>query len=263
MTMLFAINIGHTNAATDLTDFSYHDDLVPSLELSWEMKTFSVIEYACPEDFIWEINAGENMTQGDIFKIKFIDDPDNVTLTHFDDLFTTTHPWAEFRLNSDYLGDDASEIYFSEITPNIQHFPIVFVYPEEVLSNGTVMNTFDYLYEHLSPYEFDIGGASYKLINNADVFAIETKVKVKIQLFFGTVDINEQATVIYNKQLGVLSSYELHFTMKGSGDDASADIFLEITDESLRVKVNFEWVAGIYVLFIAGVVILRRRKRTR
>ena len=91
MTILFAINFGHTNAATDLTDFSYHDDLVPPLELSWEMKTFSC-DYEDPEDFVWEINDVINMTQGDIFKIKFIDDPDNVTLTHFDDLFTTTHP---------------------------------------------------------------------------------------------------------------------------------------------------------------------------
>ncbi len=228
------------------------------------MKTFFVTGYGSPEDFFWEINSGTNMTQGDIFKIKFLEDPDSLNLTNYEDLFTTTETWAEFRLNSDLLGNDASLIDFNAIKPNIQYFPITFIYPETILANGSVTSTFDYLYEVYSQYELSVGGAKYKVTNTDEVFSISTEVHVKFSGFFGgTYEIDEEATVTYNKEWGVLSSYELKFRLKSSGETDQAEILLEITDENILVSVPFGWIAGIPVLITFGVITLQRKKRNK
>ncbi len=225
------------------------------------MKTFYVSGYGAPEDFIWEINSGTNMTQGDIFKIKFLEDPDNLVLANYEDLFTTTETWAEFRLNSDLLGDDASLINFNAIKPNIAYFPVRFIYPQTILANGSVTSTFDYLYEVYLPYEMSIPGAKYQITNNDDIFSINTEVHVKYSGFFGgNTEIDEEATVTYNKEWGVLSSYELKFRLKSDADVDEAEILLEVTDENILVAAPFGWIAGIPVLITFGVITLRRKK---
>jgi len=233
------------------------------------MKTFYVTGYSSPEDFVWEINSGTNMTQGDIFKIKFLEDPDNLTIANYEDLFTTNKTWAEFRLNSDLLGDDASQINFDAIKPNINYFPIKFIYPQTILANGTVTSTFDYLYEVYSQHEVSIPQAKYKVTNTDEVFSITTELHVTfIALSGGHAEIDEEATVTYNKEWGVLSSYELKFRLKSGRDVASLDvdkakILLEITDENILVDVSFGWIAGIPVLITFGVITLRRKKRNK
>ncbi len=228
------------------------------------MKTFYVTGYGSPEDFIWEINSGTNMTQGDIFKIKFLKDPDNLTITNYEDLFTTTETWAEFRLNSDLLGNNASLIDFNAIKPNIDYFPIKFIYPQTILANGTVTSTFEYLYEVYLPYEMSIPQAKYKVTNNDEIFSITTEVHVKFSGFFGgNIEIDEEATVTYNKEWGVLSSYELKFRLKSDGDVDEAEILLEITDEDILVAAPFGWIAGIPVLITFGVITLQRKKRNK
>ncbi len=247
-----------------MTDFTYSDNLVPPLELSWEMKKCSVTDYACPEDFIWEINPSTNMSQGDIFKIKFTDDPDNVTLAHYDDLYTTTHPWGEFRLNTVLLTADASEISWNMIQPNVDFdvFPVRFIFPEMVLANGTVMTTFDYLYTDLQQNEMSIPQAKYKITNKGDEFTIQTEVHVKLSGFFPgeTYKVDQVTTVTYNKAWGVLSSYELDFKLDEGEEIAKAELLLEITNEDILIA-PFEWIGGIAVLIIAGVINLYRKKR--
>ncbi|MCE7747892.1 MAG: hypothetical protein GPJ51_05805 [Candidatus Heimdallarchaeota archaeon] len=228
------------------------------------MKTFFVTGYGSPEDFIWEINAGTNMTAGDIFKIKFLEDPDNLALVNYEDLFTTNETWAEFRLNSDLLGNDASLIDFNAIQPNIDLFPIQFIYPQTILANGSETNTFEYLYEVYSQYEMSTPQAKYKVTNTDEVFSIATEVHVSFSgLFGGNIDIDEEATVTYNKEWGVLSSYELKFRLKSNGYVDSAEILLEITDEDILVAAPFGWIAGITVLITFGVITLQRKKRNK
>ncbi len=252
--------------AIGIDDFKYNDNLVAPFELSWEMKTFYDTGYDSPEDFIWEINSATNMTQGDIFKIKFLEDPDNLTIGDYEDLFTTNETWAEFRLNSDLLGDDASQINFNAIKPNIDYFPIKFIYPQTILANGTVTSTFDHLYEVYSQYEVSIPQAKYKITNNDEVFSITTELHVTfIALSGGNVEIDEEATVTYNKEWGVLSSYELKFRLKSryvaSRDVDKAEILIEITDENILVSAPFEWIAGISVLIMAGFIVIRRKRK--
>ncbi|MCE7738135.1 MAG: hypothetical protein KAU62_04355 [Candidatus Heimdallarchaeota archaeon] len=228
------------------------------------MKTFFVTGYGSPEEFIWEINSGTNMTQGDIFKIKFLVDPDNLNISNYEDLYTTTETWAEFRLNTDLLGDDASQIDFNAIQPNIGYFPINFIYPKTILANGSVTSTFDYLYEVYHQYEGSIPQAKYEITNNEEVFSINTELHVKYSGFFGgNIEIDEEARVTYNKEWGVLSSYELKFRLKSSGETDEAEILLEITDENILVSVPFGWIAGIPVLITFGVITLRRKKRNK
>jgi len=237
---------------------------VAPFELSWEMKTFYVTGYGSPEDFVWEINSGTNMTQGDIFKIKFLEDPDNLALANYEELFTTSETWAEFRLNSDLLGDDASQITFDAMKPNIDYFPVNFIYPQTILANGSVTSTFDYLYEVYHQYEGSVSGAKYQITNTDYIFSITMEVHVKYSGFFGgNIEIDEEATVTYNKEWGVLSSYELKFRLKSDADIDEAEILLEITDENILVAAPFGWIAGIPVLITFGVITLRRKKRNK
>ncbi|OLS29531.1 MAG: hypothetical protein HeimAB125_22160 [Candidatus Heimdallarchaeota archaeon AB_125] len=244
-----------------LEDFTYNENLIAPLELSWEMKECSVVGYDSPEDFMWQMTAETDMVQDDIFKIKFLEDPDNLLLADYEELYWSMEPWAEFYLNSVLLGNDSGIIFFDLLAPMIENFPVKFIYPQTVQIDGNETSTFDYLYEDLKQFEGSFSGAKYKLTNDDVAFSITSDLHRKFTLFYASVVIDKEATVIYNKEWGILSSYEIHYKAKYDDHTETADILLEITDENLRVEVAYEWIAGISVLFIAGVVILRRKKR--
>ncbi|MCE7747890.1 MAG: hypothetical protein GPJ51_05795 [Candidatus Heimdallarchaeota archaeon] len=226
------------------------------------MKECSVIGYPLPEDFIWQIISGTNMVQDDIFKIKFLKDPNNLSLSNYEELYWSVEPWAEFYLNSELLGNDSCMIFFDLLPPKIQNFPVKFIYPQTVQVDGSETSTFDHLYEDLKQYEQSISGAKYELSNDEDSFSITSTIHKKFTLFSVSVVIDEDATVIYNKEWGVLSSYELHYKAKYEDRTETADILLEITDEDIRVEIApFKWIAGIPVLLIAGVIVISRKRK--
>ena len=245
--------------ANNVEDFTYNNNLEAPLELSWVMTTFYIV-YDTPEDFIWEITSEINVTQGDIFKIKFLEDPDNLALANYEDLYTTNGTWGEFYLNSVLLGDDASLIDFNDIGPYLDYFPVKFIYPQTVQVGGAEINTFDYLYDDLKQHEFSMFGMKYKLTNRAKLFSIEATIHFKIIVGAEETEINQEAKVIYNKEWGVLSSYELSLTSVSGSDVEEVEILLEITDEDIKVT-PFRWIAGIPVLLIAGVIVIRRKRK--
>lgn len=194
--------------------------------------------------------------------IKLTENPNNVAIFHFDDLFTTSLPWAEFRLNSDLLGNNASMINFDKIHLDMEGFPITFIYPKTVIANGTEMSVFDYLYEDLKQHEISTKEFKYKVTNDEDLFAIQIEIHIAYESFFGgRIEIDEEATITYNKEWGVLSMYELDFRTETFSGVEKAEILLEITDEDLKVEVAYGWFTSISVLIIAGLVILRKRKK--
>lgn len=261
--ILVSINYGQNFViANNVEDFTYNNNLKAPLELSWVMTTFYIV-YDTPEDWIWEITSEINVTQGDIFKIKFLEDLDNLALDNYDDLYTTTETWAEFYLNSVLLGDDASLIGFNDIDVFLDYFPVKFIYPRTVQVGGAEISTFDYLYDELKEYEFSLFGMKYKLTNTAKLFSIEAKYHLIITVGGEESDITQEVKVIYNKEWGVLSSYELKFRLKSDADIDEAEILLEITDENILVAAPFGWIAGIPVLITFGVITLRRKKRNK
>ena len=245
--------------ANNVEDFTYNNNLEAPLELSWVMTTFYII-YDTPEDFIWEITSEINVTQGDIFKIKFLEDLDNLTLANYEDLYTTNETWGEFYLNSVLLGDDASLIGFNELDPFLDYFPVKFIYPQTVQVGGAKISTFDYLYDDLKQYEYSMMGMKYKLTNRVKLFSIESTIQFIIIVGSEETSINQEAKVIYNKEWGVLSSYELHLTSVSGSVVEEVEILLEITDEDIKVT-PFGWIAGIPVLLIAGVIVIRRKRK--
>ncbi|MCE7738134.1 MAG: hypothetical protein KAU62_04360 [Candidatus Heimdallarchaeota archaeon] len=258
--ILVSINYGQNFViANNVEDFTYNNNLEAPLELSWVMTTFYLV-YDTPEDYIWQITSEINVTQGDIFKIKFLVDPDNLNISNYDDLYTTTETWAEFYLNSVLLGDDASLIAFNDINPYLDYFPVKFIYPQTVQVGGAEISTFDYLYDDLKQYEFSMMGMKYKLTNKAKLFSIEAKIHLIVMVGLEETDITQDSKVIYNKEWGVLSSYELHLTRITDSVVEEVEILLEITDEDIKVA-PFGWIAGISVLLIAGVIVIRRKRK--
>ncbi len=245
--------------ANNVEDFTYNNNLEAPLELSWIMTTFYV-DYDTPEDFIWEITSEINMTVGDIFKIKFLEDLDNLAIANYEDLYTTNETWGEFYLNSVLLGDDASLIDFNDIGPFLDYFPVKLIYPQTVQVGGAEISTFDYLYDDLKQHEFSMFGMKYKLTNRAKLFSIEATIHFKIIVGAEETEINQEAKVIYNKEWGVLSSFELYLTSVSGSEVEEVEILLEITDEDIKVT-PFGWIAGILVLLIAGVIVIRRKRK--
>ena len=265
ITILVSINNGYNFAnANVIEDFTYNENLVAPYELSWVMTTFYITDDPFLEDFIWEITPAINMTQGDIFKINFLEDPDNLVLSDYEELFTTNDTWAEFYLNSDLLGDDASLIGFNKTETNlVLNFPVKFIYPQTVQVGGAEISTFDLLYDDLSQYEFSTSWGKYKVSNGADAFSVE----LKAHMTFGgppsvKTEIDEEAKVTYNKEWGVLSTYELYMRIKKGADVQEVEILLEITDEDIKIA-PFGWIASIPVLITFGVITLRRKKRNK
>ncbi len=258
--ILVSINYGQNFViANNVEDFTYNNNLEAPLELSWVMTTFYIV-YDTPEDWIWEITSEINVTQGDIFKIKFLEDLDNLALANYEDLYTTTETWAEFYLNSDLLGDDASLIGFNDIDVFQENLPVKFIYPQTVQVGGSEISTFDYLYDELKEFEFSLLGMKYKLTNKAKLFSIEASFHLIITVGDEESDITQEVKVIYNKEWGVLSSYELYLSRTTNSDVEKVEILLEITDEDIKVT-PFGWIAGIPVLIAFGVITLRRKKR--
>ncbi len=260
ITILVSINNGYNFAVANvIEDFTYNDNLVAPYELSWVMTTFYVTDDSFLEDFIWEITPAVNMTQGDIFKIEFLEDPDNLVLSDYGELFTTNDTWAEFYLNSDLLGDDASLIGFNITETSLSTiFPVKFIYPQTVQVGGAEISTFDLLYDDLSQNEFSSSWGKYKVSNGADAFSVE----IKVHMSYGEIETDEEAKVTYNKEWGVLSTYELYLRAKNIAGVQEVEILLEITDEDIKIA-PFGWIAGIPVLITLGVITLRRKKRNK
>ena len=164
-------------------------------------------------------------------------------------------------MNTDNLGTDASAINFADLQPPIDEFPVRLIYPLTLQIGGSEIGMFDYLYDQLKPNEGSVAGAKYKLTNNAEAFAVELSANIKINLGFGTIKTEIESRVIYNKQWGILSSYYHHLKIDYGTEVNEIELLFEITDDTLKVEVAYEWVSGLFVLFIAGVVFLRRKKR--
>ena len=256
--IIIFLSIGICNRsvlANSIEDFTFSDHLVPSQELSWTLTTLKIISWDDPEDYTWELTTTDNLTEGDIFKVILLEDLDNLNLTSYEELFITTETWGNFYVNTKSLGDSANLLDFDDLQPPITEFPVKLIYPVTIQIGGETINTFDNLYDELKIFET----SGYKLTNNNDAFGIEIKAKGRVNYGFGWHDYSIKGHVIYNKEWGILSSYYLY----QAWDNEEIEMLLEVTEEDLRVELNYEWFMTIPVLIIVGLVMVRKKRKIR
>jgi hypothetical protein len=78
--------------------------------------------------------------------------------------------------------------------------------------------------------------------------------------FLISMSVKMNLQIVYNKEWGVLSKYDLTESVKFGGETVKIRILYEINNQDIKVA-PFSWVVGIFAIFVTGVIFLRRRKK--
>ena len=258
---IFSFSIINQNIvrAVTIEGYTFSNNLVTDVELSWKLTKYEVSPEEAGDDYPFLIKAGKEMLEGDIFKIKMLKDLNDVSLGSFFDLYDTEVQWGEYYLNDVSLGKNASEIYWYGPDTSIGSLMTAPILPVTIeLSTGTE-NYFDYITESFAALaENETEGIEIK--NSASTFSMKLEMHATISLF-GSFKIDYELEVVYNKEWGVLAKYDLYEKVSSEGETSEVKILYE--SETADIQVPYNWAFGFIALFVTGIVILNKRKRKR
>lgn len=254
----FSISSNIIVNAAAIVDFTYSDKMIAGVELSWILSKFEETPEGEFEEAYIPLTAGANMSEGDIFKIVLLQDLDDLNLDDMDELYYTTQEWGEFFLNDVSLGKDATDLYWYAFYGTSGFLMSSHIVPTIVQLTTGSKNYFDYLEEDFEALaENETEGITIK--NTADAFIMKYKFHASISFLFSmTVDMSLE--IVYNKEWGVLAKYDLTESVKFGGETSKIRMLYEINNEEIKVA-PFSWTFGIAAVFVAALVIIRRRKK--
>ncbi|NPD88379.1 MAG: hypothetical protein HGN29_06630 [Asgard group archaeon] len=257
--MIFVLSINYQIRlkAVTIDDFSYSNKLTIGTELSWKLTTFSVEPEESKEEYRFVIKEGQNMIEGDIFKVKILQNLNNLNLDNSRSLYSTDLQWGEFFLNSASLGKNPSEINWYGPAIEIGMIINVPIIPTTLQLSTGEKNYFDYLEEYFEALsEEESEGFSVK--NAANSFSMKLKMKGDFSIF-ANVQFESELETTYNKEWGVLSRYELNEKITKAEETIQAKIVYEI--ENSEIQVPYSWIYSFVAIFIAGIAVLSKRKK--
>lgn len=242
-------------ANDEYTDFYFSDNIVPGEELIWNVAKFDK-----EPDVDWTIKSGYLIEEGDILKFEITVDPDYLILTSIEELQFTSQEWADFYLNSDYLGNDSSALNFY-----VQPFESEFVFwyyllPVELDFPTGIVNTFDYLYDMSEPLEYDNSSGSYEVELTSDLFNLNWEYHFEGDLFFlGHVKTDRIFEISYNLEWGNLDRLKIYESVNIQGEKEVFELVLLNSRSTQKVSLN--WYTGFIALFIIGIAVIYIRRR--
>jgi hypothetical protein len=244
--------------AATIEGFTYSDKLVAGVELAWTLKEFEATSEEGLEDAYIPLTATKNMSKGDVFKIVLSQNLNDLSLLSMGELYYTTQPWGEFFLNGVSLGTNAAALIWTTFYGTSGFLMSSHIIPVTVeLATGN-MSYFDYLEDDfLGLSEEESEGITIK--NTADAFIMKYNFRASIT-FLITMSVKMNLEIVYNKEWGVLSKYDLTESVKFGGESAKIRMLYEINNEEIKVA-PFSWIVGFISIFVTGAVILRRRKK--
>lgn len=257
--LIFVLSINYQIRlkAVTIDDFSYSNKLTIGTELSWKLTTFSVEPEESKEEYRFVIKEGQNMIEGDIFKVKILQNLNNLNLDNSRSLYSTDLQWGEFFLNSASLGKNPSEINWYGPAIEIGMIINVPIIPTTLQLSTGEKNYFDYLEEYFEALsEEESEGFSVK--NAANSFSMKLKMKGDFSIF-ANVQFESELETTYNKEWGVLSRYELNEKITKAEETIQAKIVYEI--ENSEIQVPYSWIYSFVAIFIAGIAVLSKRKK--
>ncbi|NHJ48178.1 MAG: hypothetical protein FK733_10365 [Asgard group archaeon] len=240
----------------DYTDFYYSDHIIPDEELIWNVAKFDV-----EDDVNWTIKPGYDIKEGDVLKFVITVDPDELTLSDNLDLHFTDQEWAEFYLNDDYLGNDASELNFFIIPFTSSYWLWAYLLPTELEFATGNQSTFEYLYDESEPMEFKNDSGLFDVTLTDDLFTMQWELHASGVLIFvgGTYKLDQVLEISYNIEWGYLDRIKIYEMYKYSGEKEVAEIVLLNSRSTQRVPIK--WTVGFYALLILGAIAVYRRRR--
>ena len=279
--MLFLLSfslftVSTTQAMDEPDEWFFSDDLVPGRELSWKLE-----KYEDSENGELGLTYDDQMQEGDIFKVKFLLDPDSLGLDNPLDLFTINETWGEFYINDNMITTNASEIllfqysvmdYMSMMSRMSMMF-IVLLMPVSVTYGNNTENFFELLAddEYLTDYSTSTNGmsSSYSSTLNKDLFAY--KLESHIDYSEGDMTVKSDTTyeISYHIYLGILYKLQMDMSMVASGIPYSEDISEEMhivfksteTASGEGITIPFNWFYGVIGFLLIGLIasVIRRK----
>ena len=244
--------------AATIEGFSYSNKLVIGTELSWRLKEFSIKPEESVGDYSFVLKEGHNMTEGDVFKVKLLQNINSLTLNNFSSLYMTESQWGEFFLNDVSLGKNPAALNWYGPALDLGMLINVPIIPTTLQLSTGEKNYFDYMEEMFEAMPED-ESEGFSVKNGANSFTMRFKLKGTTGGIFGSMSFESDFETVYNKEWGVLSRYELYDKISVSGETVEAKIVYEI--ENSEIQVPFNWMYSFIAIFITGAIVLVKRKK--
>ncbi len=225
----------------------FSDRIIPGTLITWELTTFETTGSGAED---WNIIADHPFNEGDLFKINVTVDPDDLGLTHPEDIFTTNETWCDFYLNNDYLTDTITDIDWRDWNQN-EALYIAYILPTTITLASGEVNIFDYFYDYYS--ELDFSDGTLKVKKTDEIFSIEQQIHITGGGIFVGADYDYTFKITYNIEWGVAVLFDL--TIDSSLESTKIKLETGIDE----IKVPFEWFYGMLAFLILGFVMIKRK----
>ncbi|MHA1186980.1 MAG: hypothetical protein ACTSSK_08935 [Candidatus Heimdallarchaeota archaeon] len=257
---VFTFSFSNSNSLVEIStinDFYYSDNIVPDETLTWNVAKFKIENRGDP----WTVKTGMTIVEGDALKIKITKDPNDLTISNYTELFTTSETWAEFYLNNQLLGDDASQLNLTTNLASNQYVDWTLLLPTILFVDSSNVSTFQHYFDVNQPRVFDDSSKSFELTLTDNLLFIRFERHESGMLFFYENkcywdDIYEAS---YNLEWGFLDKLELYSKFKSGRTVLLYELVL--LNELSTQRASIEWFSGMVAFLLFGLIVIYRRRR--
>lgn len=264
---LFTVNT--TQAMDEPDEWFFSDDLVPGREFSWKLERFEGFETEGQG-----LTLDDQMQEGDIFKVKFLQDPDDLGLDSPLELYTTNEMWGEFYINDDLITTNPYEIFFQIGEEEyLSMMFLTFFMPVTITYGNNTENFFELVAEDeaFTDYSTSINGmsSSYSYTLNKDLFIFKFESHTDYSEGDMTVKSDTTYEISYHIYLGILYKLQMDMSMESSGIPYSEDVSEEMhmvfksteTASGDGITIPFNWFYGVLGFLLIGLIasVIRRK----
>ena len=245
----------------------YSDKLVPGTELSWKVtKATGILNET-------QIAYNYKLTEGGTFKIKLLKDPDEVVQNDYTELFSTHEAWAEFYINNQLVGTDAT--YFNDVIGGTELtspilvtwiFPTVFIY-----SDGN-RSSFQVLYDAFEPIQTHLETTTtgveltfdYSVSLSDKTFEMLIQLDTTFDLLGQTVSVKLSLHVMYDINYGIMILYHLKSETSTTDTKDNGELRIESTTPGAvkpPSEAPFELFYAVLALTVLSISVMALKKK--
>ncbi len=257
---VFTYTVSNSNSITEISaisNFYYSDNIVLDETLTWQVAKFEIEDKGDP----WTVKTGKTIEEGDTLQIKITNDPDDIPIANYTELFTTSETWAEFYLNDELLGDDASQLNLSTNLASNQYIDWTLLLPTILYVESSNVSTFQHYYDVNQPLEFDNSTESYDVTLTDNLLIMKYERHDSGILFFYEHKVywDDIYEASYNIEWGYLDKLELYSKFRTGSTTKLYHLIL--LNELSTQKASIVWFSGMVAFLLFGLVAIYRRRQ--
>ncbi len=263
--------VSTTQAMDEPDEWFFSDDLVPGREFSWKLERFEGFEAGG-----LDITLDDQMQEGDILKVKFLQDPDSLGLDNPLELFYTNETWGEFYINDDIITTNAAEILLFQVGITEYYLSAMFsmlFMPTTITYGNNTENFFELAAgdELFTDFSTSINGmsSSYSFALNKDLFISKSESHADYTEGDMSIKFDISNEISYHIYLGILYKFQTDIVMEFSGVPDVEDVSTEThmifksteTASGDGITIPFNWFYGVLGFFLIGLIasVIRRK----